>query len=109
MHELGITRNIVAIVSERANNRRVLRVQLSVGRLSAILADAISFCFDICSKNTVAEGASLEICYIDGRLKCRSCGTEKTSNTLYGQCVCGSSDMQCIAGEELLISEIELE
>jgi hydrogenase nickel incorporation protein HypA/HybF len=61
MHELGITRNIVAIVSERAGEQRVIRIRLSIGKLSAIMLDAIRFCFDVCAKNTLLEGALLEI------------------------------------------------
>ncbi len=109
MHELGITRNIVSIVNEHARGRRVTRVRLSIGQLSAIADEAIIFCFDLCCRGTLAEGAKLEVFTIAGRLKCRACGEEMPSATLYGQCACGSTDMQCIGGEELLISEIELE
>jgi hydrogenase nickel incorporation protein HypA/HybF len=61
MHELGITRNIVAIVSEQAGEQRVIRIRLTIGKLSAIMPDAIRFCFDVCAKNTPLEGALLEI------------------------------------------------
>ena len=59
MHELGITRNVVAIVSERAQGQRVLRVTLEVGRLSGMFSEAIRFCFDVCSKSTPLAGAVL--------------------------------------------------
>ena len=58
MHELGITRNVVSIVSERAAGQKVLRVTLEVGRLSGMLSDAIRFCFDICAKGTSLDGAT---------------------------------------------------
>lgn len=61
MHELGITRNIVAIVSEQAGEQRVIRIRLVIGRLSAVMPDAIRFCFDVCAQNTPLEGALLEI------------------------------------------------
>lgn len=61
MHELGITRNIVAIVSERAGTSRIRRVSLEIGKRSAVLPDAIRFCFDVCSQGTPLEGATLEI------------------------------------------------
>ncbi|NEP83423.1 MAG: hydrogenase maturation nickel metallochaperone HypA, partial [Okeania sp. SIO3B3] len=56
MHELGITQNIVAIVAENAQDKTVKRVTLEIGELSAIMSDALEFCFDICSKGTVLEG-----------------------------------------------------
>ncbi|NEN93909.1 MAG: hydrogenase maturation nickel metallochaperone HypA, partial [Okeania sp. SIO3H1] len=52
MHELGITQNIVAIVAENAQDKSVKRVTLEIGKLSAIMPDAIEFCFDVCSKGT---------------------------------------------------------
>lgn len=50
MHELGITRNIVAIVSEHAGDNKVKRVSLEIGKLSAIMPDAIRFYFDVFSE-----------------------------------------------------------
>jgi hydrogenase nickel incorporation protein HypA/HybF len=61
VHELSITRNVVAIVSERAVGQRVTRVRLEIGRLSAVVPDSIRFCFDICAQGTPLEGAELEI------------------------------------------------
>ncbi|MEZ5934057.1 MAG: hydrogenase maturation nickel metallochaperone HypA [Alphaproteobacteria bacterium] len=110
MHELGITRNIVAIVSERAGDRRVRRVTLDIGRLSAIMPDAIAFCFDVCSQGTVLDGAELRINRIDGRGRCRSCGEEFDFPTLVTPCpACGARGPECIAGEDMLIREMELE
>ena len=52
MHELGITRNIVAIVSEHAKGCKVARVALDVGRLSGVMSDAIRFSFDVVAPGT---------------------------------------------------------
>ena len=57
MHELGITQEIIAIVAEHSKGAKVTRVVLEIGKLSAILPDAVRFCFDLCSEGTVAEGA----------------------------------------------------
>ncbi len=61
MHELGITRNVVAICAERANGAQVLRVKLEIGKRAGLMADSVRFCFDICAKGTLVEGAALEI------------------------------------------------
>lgn len=66
MHELGLTRNIVAIVEEKASGRQVERIQLEIGRLAAVLPEAMKFCFDVCTQGTVAEGATLEIIHSEG-------------------------------------------
>ena len=66
MHELGITRNLVAIVGEAAQGRRVRKVWLEIGERSALLPDAVRFCFDVVSQGTVLEGATLEIVALPG-------------------------------------------
>ena len=61
MHELGLTRNIVAICAEHAGGRRVTRVRLEIGDEAAVMPDAIRFCFDVVAQGTLVEGARLEI------------------------------------------------
>jgi hydrogenase nickel incorporation protein HypA/HybF len=109
MHELGITQNIVAIVNEYAQGSKVSRVSLEIGKLSAIMPDAIKFCFDICSQGTVLAGATLEIIEIPGLAKCRQCGAEIALDKPFGICKCGSVHLDLITGEELKIKEIEIE
>ena len=108
MHELGITRNIVAIVSEQAGNKKVNRVLLEIGKLSAIMPDAIRFCFDVCSKNTPLENAKLQIDEIPGVARCEQCANEFEIEQLFGRCECGSNHIQCIAGKEMKIKEMEV-
>ena len=109
MHELGITRNIVAIVSEHAQDRRVKRVVLEIGQLSAIMPDAISFCFDICCQGTVLEGSTLEIIEVEGIAKCLDCGAETHLSQPFGVCDrCGSVKLDIIQGQELKIKEMEV-
>jgi hydrogenase nickel incorporation protein HypA/HybF len=109
MHELGITRNIVAIVAEAAKGRPVRRVTLEVGRLSGVMPEAIAFCFDTVAEGTALQGASLEIREIDGRARCLACGEEFAIPTLLTPCVCGSRQLERLHGEELNIKTMELE
>jgi len=109
MHELGITRNVVAIASDAAKGRRVLKVTLEVGRLSGVMTEAIRFCFDTVVEGTALDGAELEIREIEGRARCQACGAVYLMPTLFTSCPCGSRDCERIAGEELSIKTIELE
>jgi hydrogenase nickel incorporation protein HypA/HybF len=84
MHELGITQNIIDIINENVNGEKVKRVTLEIGQLSAIMPDAIHFCFDICAKNTIVEGAKLNIILIPGLGICRQCGTENPLDEPFG-------------------------
>ena len=107
MHELGITRNIVAIVSEHASGRKITRVALDVGRLSGVMSDAIRFCFDVVTRETCVEGAQLDIHDIEGRGRCRDCGAEFATPALFTPCACGSRNVERVAGEELKVREFE--
>lgn len=109
MHELGITQNIVAIVSNAAQGRRVRRVTLEVGELSGVMVDAIAFCFDVVAEGTILEGAELDIRTITGRARCGTCGIEFATATLYTPCTCGSHQLERLQGEELNIKSMELE
>jgi hydrogenase nickel incorporation protein HypA/HybF len=109
MHELGITQNIVSIVVENAKGKKVQRVLLEIGKLSAIMPDAVKFCFDICSQGTVLEKAKLEIIEIPGLAVCRQCGSKIPLEKPFGKCNCGGNQLDLIAGEELKIKEIEVE
>lgn len=109
MHELGITQNIVSIAVEHARGAKVQRVSLEIGKLSAVMPEAIRFCFDVCSQGTLVEGAELEIIEIPGLARCRQCGTEVPLDIPFGVCTCGSTDLQILQGEELKIKELETE
>lgn len=110
MHELSITRSVVAIVGERAQGQRVLRVTLEVGRLSGMFAEAIRFCFDICSQGTPLEGATLLIVDVEGRGHCSACGAEPVMTMPLGRCpVCREPSLRIVAGTELKIREMEVE
>lgn len=109
MHELGITCNIVAIVREAAHGRKVSRVTLEVGRLSAVTTDALAFCFEVVARHTELDGARLDIHQVDGQARCLACGAEFAVATLCAACTCGSRRLLLLKGEELNIKTMELE
>ena len=110
MHELGITRSVVGIVSERAHGQKVLRVTLEVGRLSGMLPDAIRFCFDVCAQGTPLEGATLQIIDVEGRGRCSACGAQPVMTMPLGRCpACRAPSLRIVAGTELKIKEMEVE
>ena len=108
MHEMAIAQEIVGILRDRAGERKIRRVVLEIGKLSAVLPDAVRFCFDLCTEGTTAEGAHLEILTPAGRARCRACGGDVVLERPFGRCSCGSTDLDWISGEELLIKEMEV-
>jgi len=108
VHELGITQEVVALVGEHCQGRQVRRVVLEIGKLSAVLPDAVRFCFDLCAEGTPAAGAELEIVVTPGRGRCRACRREVELDRPFGRCECGSTDLEWLAGDELRVRELEL-
>ncbi len=108
MHELGITQEIIAIATEHSHGARVLKVVLEIGKLSAVLPDAVRFCFDLCSAGTAVEGALLEIIETPGRARCKECGALMMLDQPFGRCECGNTELDWLAGEELKIKELEV-
>ena len=109
MHELSVTRNIVAIVADKAGARPVQRVRLLIGRLSGIEVSAIRFCYDVCTTGTVLEGSTLEIEEVDGRAVCLQCEKDVAVSHFTARCPCEQqARVRITRGEELLIKEMEM-
>jgi hydrogenase nickel incorporation protein HypA/HybF len=108
VHELALTESVVQMVRERLGDRRVVRVRLEIGRMMAVVPDAMRFCFDVCSQGTSLDGARLEIDEIAARSRCRTCGVERELPDALPLCACGSADVEIAAGNELRIKEVEV-
>ncbi|MDH6677147.1 hydrogenase nickel incorporation protein HypA/HybF [Rhodococcus sp. LBL1] len=108
MHEMAITQSVVDAVCERAAGRSVHSIRLQVGRLCAVVPDAMQFCFELVTEGTVAEGARLDIEEPPGRAHCRGCGQDFPLNDLVLLCPCGSADVEILSGRELRIMSMEV-
>jgi hydrogenase nickel incorporation protein HypA/HybF len=109
MHELGITQEIIAIASAAAGSGQVRRVVVEIGRLTAVLPDAVRFCFDACAAGTPVAGATLDIIEIPGRGRCRACEAEQILEGPFGVCRCGSCDFGWLSGNELRVRSVEVQ
>jgi hydrogenase nickel incorporation protein HypA/HybF len=108
MHELAITQSVVDAVCERAAGRTVRSVQLRVGALTAVVPDAMRFCFDLVVEGTTAEGARLDIDLRRAATHCRTCGVDAEVDGTIALCPCGSADVDVTAGRELQIVSMEV-
>lgn len=108
MHELGVTLELVDLVSERARGRRVSRIRVEIGALAAIDRSSMSFCFEACSKDTPLEGAELVFEAVPGRARCRACGGDVVLARPYGECSCGSMSLDIQAGDGVRILDMEV-
>jgi len=112
MHELGIMQNIVDTVQDyaRKNNvSKVVKVMLEVGQVSGVVPESLEFCFEVCTKQTMLEGALLEIERIVAVGKCKTCEEGFDLLTHSFSCPkCGGTDWEMISGRELIIKELEV-
>lgn len=108
MHELGITHELVTLACARANGAKITRIVVEVGKLSTVLPDAMRFCFELCTEDTRAAGAQLEIIETPGRGRCRKCLSELPMESPLVRCPCGSTDVEWLDGEQLILKEMEI-
>jgi hydrogenase nickel incorporation protein HypA/HybF len=108
MHEMALTQSLVEAVCEHAAGRRVRSVRLEVGALCAVVPDAMTFCFELATEGTVADGATLEVDMRPGEARCRSCGASFELNDPILLCRCGSADVEVLAGRDLKILSMEV-
>lgn len=113
MHEMSLAEGVVQLVEDtvRAEGcRKVRTVWLEIGRLAAVEAAALRFCFDAVARDTVAEGARLEIIEMPGQGKCMKCEAKVAVGALYEPCpVCGGYQIEVTGGNEMRVKELEVE
>jgi hydrogenase nickel incorporation protein HypA/HybF len=110
VHELSLASAIVNTVAKHADGRRVTVVNLRVGRLRQVIPDTLEFYFEFVARDSVCEGACLELEVIDARLCCRPCEYEWEIEIPAFRCpTCGGSDVEIACGEEFEVESIEVE
>ncbi|MEN6437843.1 MAG: hydrogenase maturation nickel metallochaperone HypA [Syntrophobacter sp.] len=111
MHELSIAESLIGILTEEARNHKIERinkVKLQVGELAAVVPESLTFCFELVSRDTIAEGAVLEIETIDVVARCDNCDQSfKVLDQMFLCPVCGGPVLELISGRELSVSSIE--
>ena len=108
MHELAIAESVVSSVLERTGEQSISVVRLRVGRLSGVVPDALTFCFELAAAGTALEGAALEIAVEHGRAHCNSCGLDFDLDDPFLLCECGSADVALLSGRELSVTSVEV-
>jgi hydrogenase nickel incorporation protein HypA/HybF len=109
MHELALIAEIMDIAERARGGRRVLRIVLEIGKLSAVLPDAIRFGFEMVREDTALADTTLEIIEVPGLGRCRACGADVILERPFGRCVCSHTDLEWVAGTELRIKTMEVD
>ncbi|MBN1270954.1 MAG: hydrogenase maturation nickel metallochaperone HypA [Candidatus Aminicenantes bacterium] len=113
MHELSIVANLFDIMEEQVREqkaKKITGVKLQVGRLSGVVPEFLETAFHMYKKGTIASEARLEIENINLTYRCCSCGKTMIKDDYILICdACGSTDLEMLAGTELLLERMEME
>ena len=110
MHELSLIQSIVEICEQHSDGRRVLEVTLEIGTLSGVVPEALEFCFEAASKDTLLEGAMLVIERVPATGFCSICGVVSTMETYFDSCpCCGALVLDLRSGDEMRVKDLEVE
>ena len=110
MHELSIASAIVATAERHARARRVSVVRVRVGRLRQVVPGTLEFCFGLVARESVCEGARLELQVVPAVLRCAACEREWELAEPSFRCPeCAGGDVAAVRGEELEVESIEIE
>lgn len=124
MHELSVSSAIVDTVLKHAAGRQVTVVSLRLGKLRQVVPASLSFYFDIVGRDTLCEGARLDLEMIDALMACGGCGHEwdPAPQPEHGDIVggdlllpqfrcpaCAAAGAEVVRGDELEVESIEVE
>ncbi|WP_297368222.1 hydrogenase maturation nickel metallochaperone HypA [Acidocella sp.] len=112
MHEMALCEGLIQALEEQARAQdfaRVHKVFLEIGALATIEPDAMRFNFPIVAKGTLAEGAALEIDFMDASAWCMAC-SRRVAVKRHGEgCpACGSYQLQILDGAQMRIKQLEV-
>ena len=112
MHEMSLCESVLQVLETEAKRQQFQRVKtvwLEIGAMSGVEIEAMRFCFDVIVRNTLADGAKLEIVEIPAEAWCLDCAQTVNIQQRYDTCPhCGSCQLQVIHGEEMRIKELEV-
>jgi len=113
MHELALAREIVAIVERAAEGQSVHHIRiirLELGAFGHVEVSALRFAFLAAAKDTIAEGAELDITRSVGQAWCLDCRITVTLESRLSPCpLCGGVKLDIIGGAEFRVVEMEID
>jgi len=123
LHEASTGQALAELVLKEAQQRnaqRVLRVEVEIGELSFLEPDQVSFWMEAHFRDTIAQGAALDIKLIEAQVRCDGCGYAGKIETQedpayhlmlpqYACPQCGSARLEVERGRECILRRVEME
>jgi hydrogenase nickel incorporation protein HypA/HybF len=113
MHELAVTQSLLKLAvshAEEAAATRVTDLYLEIGQLSSYVDDSVQFYWDLISKGTVAERATLHFHRVPMELECRDCNRGFRPTGVGFECpYCKSEHVQVVSGDVFQLVGLDVE
>lgn len=110
---MSIAQNIIEIVEEISREqeiRNVKKVIVKIGELVAVVPESLQFCYETLTTGTPLEDSKLEIDVIPIWGECHNCGKKFEVESYVFACpFCQSGEVEIIQGQELNVSELEVD
>jgi hydrogenase nickel incorporation protein HypA/HybF len=109
---MSIAKSLLDIVTGEAskhNIEKVVRIHIRAGELRGIVPEHLNYFFQFVSKDTLAEGAELEVEILPVKAECKACEmTFRVENFNYQCPRCRSEDVDTVQGLELMVQDFEV-
>ncbi len=111
MHEFSIMQNLLKIIEKEAKANSLSKVNgitVKIGKLRQVVPEFIEFAFATIAKDTIADGAKLNIESIPITIHCEKCNKDyPVIEDTYTCPDCDSLDIKVITGKEIILASIE--
>ena len=113
MHEMSLAMQLIEIVDRKAREEgglAVSRVEVELGNLAGVMAEALEFCFEAAARDTLAEKACLTIIPVQATGRCQDCAAHFPVEGIPASCpACGQWAVEIKDGQELRLKAIHIE
>jgi len=112
MHELNITKQLIAMIEDECQKRGIRPniARVEIGKMTTYKKESIEYYFDILRNDTpVLKSCLLDVKEIDAVIECSDCRLKrKLDDPFVLICpVCDSTNVELISGEDIRIKEVQ--
>ena len=113
MHEVSICQSLVSVVLDELAQRaigagRLKRVRVVAGQMHQLVPDALTFAYELLTRDTPAAGSQLELRVPPLDAACKSCGWRGAIEPPVFLCEACGAGVEIKGGDELYVEELEI-
>lgn len=110
MHEFSLAKSLLQVAERhRPAGAQVLTLRVQAGPLQAIEEQAMQWAWQAVRQETPFSHAELQLELLPWSLRCLECGREWQAPSWDAPCACGAGCSSPVGGNELLLTEMELQ